>query len=173
MGRTGKLFAYEWAGIAPDIVSVAKGIGNGFPLAACLAVERVAVCMGQGSHGSTYGSNPLAMAVGNAVLDVVLEPSFLPRVRAVGARLKSELENLAGAFPGLIAEVRGAGLMLGLKMAVDHYDFAARLREAGLLTSPTVSDRVVRIVPPLIIDETHIEEALRLLRRQCEEWKPL
>src|SRR5579872_3141801 len=115
MGRTGTLFAYEQAGITPDIVSVAKGIGNGFPLAACLATEKAASGMTPGSHGSTYGSNPLAMAVGNAVLDVLLAPGFFKHVQEVGAQLKAGLQKLVNDFPKLFSEVRGTGLMLGVQ----------------------------------------------------------
>lgn len=170
MGRSGHLFAYEAAGITPDIVSSAKGIGNGFPLAACLVSDKVAACMSPGTHGSTYGANPLAMAVGNAVLDIMLQPEFLPHVNKMGAVLKQKLEVLAGEFPHLIEEVRGAGLMLGLKMKMAHYPFVEALRAAGLFTSPAY-DQVIRIIPPLIIDESHIQEALEILRKVCEEWK--
>ena len=156
MGRTGQLFAYEQAGITPDIVSVAKGIGNGFPLAACLATEKAASGMTPGSHGSTYGSNPLAMAVGNAVLDVMLEPGFFAHVLEMGALLKNGLQTLADDFPKLLAEVRGSGLMLGLKTRVPTADMVEKLRVAHLLTAPA-EDNVIRITPPLIIEETHVQ----------------
>ncbi|MDE3038048.1 MAG: aspartate aminotransferase family protein [Pseudomonadota bacterium] len=167
MGRTGALFAHEQAGITPDIVSVAKGIGNGFPLAACLATDRAASGMTPGSHGSTYGSNPLAMAVGNAVLDVMLAPGFFARVEKIGAALKAGLEELAQDFPALIAEVRGRGLMLGLKTRVPPLDMVEKWRAAKLLAAPA-EDNVIRITPPLIITETHVQEALRIMRNICE-----
>lgn len=169
MGRTGALFAHEQAGVKPDIVSAAKGIGNGFPLAACLATEAAAQGMTPGSHGSTYGSNPLAMAVGNAVLDVMQAPGFFEHVATVGAVLKDGLQSLVRDFPKLLAEVRGTGLMLGLRANIPHVEMVERLRAAGLLTAPA-EDRVIRIVPPLIIDESHADEALAILRRVCEDW---
>ena len=169
MGRTGTLFAYEQAGVTPDIVAAAKGIGNGFPLAACLASERAASGMTPGSHGSTYGSNPLAMAVGNAVLDVMLAPGFFKHVQKVGAQLKSGLQSMANDFPKLLAEVRGTGLMLGLKTYIPPMGIVEKLRAAGLLTAPA-EDNVIRIVPPLIIEEAHVDEALQILRKVCEEW---
>ena len=164
MGRTGTLLAFEQAGIVPDVSTIAKGIGGGFPLAATLATERAASAMTPGTHGSTYGSNPLAMAVGNAVLDVMLEPGFLPQVRAMGEALKSALQAVAQEFPARITEVRGVGLMLGLRVAGDHYTLADRLRARGLLTAPAVNDNVIRILPPLIIEQSHIEEACAVLR---------
>lgn len=170
MGRTGALFAYEHAGIVPDVVATAKGIGSGFPLAACLASEKIARYMTPGSHGSTYGSNPLAMAVGNAVLDILLADGFLEQVRTTGAHFKNELEKLASEFPHLIDEVRGQGLLLGMHMRVPHHDFAATLRNAGLLSAPAYNN-VIRFTPPLIITHAHIAEAITLLRTVCTHWK--
>jgi len=169
MGRTGALFAHEQAGVTPDIVSAAKGIGNGFPLAACLATDAAACGMTPGSHGSTYGSNPLAMAVGNAVLDVVLAPGFFEHVAHVGAYLKTGLQTLVNEFPRLLEDVRGTGLMLGLKTRMPHGDLVDRLRIAGLLTAPA-ENQVIRIVPPLIIEEKHVDEAMEILRGVAEEW---
>jgi len=169
MGRTGSLFAYEQAGITPDIVSVAKGIGNGFPLAACLASERAASGMTPGSHGSTYGGNPLATAVGNAVLDVLLAPGFFQHVADIGAELKIGLQALVNDFPKLLAEVRGTGLMLGLKARIPHTQMVEKLRAAHLLTAPA-EDNVIRILPPLIIKEAHVDEGLEILRNVCEAW---
>jgi acetylornithine/N-succinyldiaminopimelate aminotransferase len=169
MGRTGALFAHEQAGITPDIVSTAKGIGNGFPLGACLATDKVAACMSVGTHGSTYGSNPLAMAVGNAVLDVMLAPGFFAHVEKVGALLKKELEEIMSDFPGQIAEVRGRGLILGLKMSSSHMPFVEKLRAAGLLTSPA-QENVIRITPPLIIDENNVSQAINIIRRVCKDF---
>jgi len=168
MGRTGALFAHEQAGVRPDIVSSAKGIGNGFPLAACLTTDAVAEVMTPGSHGSTYGSNPLAMAVGNAVLDVMLEPGFFAHVGEVGSVLKNGLQELAMAFPGVLDEVRGAGLMLGLRTKEPHMKLVERLREHKLLTAPA-EDNVIRIIPPLVVTKEQVGEALQILRRACEE----
>ncbi len=170
MGRSGRLFAHEYAGITPDILTAAKGIGNGFPLAACLMTNRVANCMSPGAHGSTYGANPLAMAVGNAVLDVMLADGFFEHVRRMGGLLKARLEGLATRYPALIGEVHGTGLMLGLAMKVDHQAFAQKLREAGLFTAPAYGG-VIRILPPLIVNESHVDEALGLLERVCEVWQ--
>jgi acetylornithine/N-succinyldiaminopimelate aminotransferase len=169
MGRTGSLFAYEQSGIAPDIVTSAKGIGNGFPLAACLASDRAASGMTPGSHGSTYGSNPLAMAVGNAVLDVMQEPGFMAHVAAMGARLTSGLEALVRDFPALLEEVRGTALMLGLRPRMPHGQLVEKLRDAKLLTAPA-EDNVIRIVPPLIVEPAHIDDALQIIRKVCREW---
>ncbi len=169
MGRTGKLFAYEHAGIRPDIVAVAKGIGNGFPLAACLATEQATWGMTPGSHGSTYGSNPLAMSVGNAVLDIMLAPGFFSHVAQMGSLLKTGLQNAVERFPELLAEVRGMGLMLGIKTHVPAMEMVERLRGLGLLTAPA-EDHVIRIVPPLIVEEEHVQEALAKLATACEGW---
>ena len=130
VGRTGKLFAYEWTGVAPDIMSVAKGIGGGFPMGACLATREAAKGMTVGTHGTTFGGNPLAMAVGNAVLDVVLEPGFLDRVERMGLLLKQRLAELKDRHPAIIAEIRGEGLMLGLRTHVPNTDFIAAARDA-------------------------------------------
>ncbi len=164
-GRTGTLFAYELAGIQPDLITCAKGIGGGFPLAGVLMRDAVAEGMTPGSHGSTYGSNPLAMAVGQAVLDILTATDFLPQVQRRGAQLKAELQTLAETFPTLYANVRGVGLMLGLHLqpGVAKAQLTTALRQAGLLVAPAVTD-VLRIVPPLIITEADIAEALRILR---------
>ncbi len=169
MGRTGTLFAHEQAGIRADIVAAAKGIGNGFPLAACLATNEAAKGMTPGSHGSTYGANPLAMAVGNAVLDILLAEGFFAHVEKMGVMLKAGLQSLAVRYPRLLAEVRGHGLMLGVKTHMPCIEMVGQLRGFGLLTAPA-EDNVVRIVPPLIITETHIEEALAIMEKACEEW---
>ncbi len=168
MGRTGKLFAHEWAGIAPDIMAVAKALGCGFPVAACLATERVAGCMTTGSHGSTFGGNPMAMAVANAVLDVMLADGFLEGVERMGGVLGRRLEAIAAKFPEVVEEVRGLGLMLGLKLRGDAGGMIARLRTNGLLTVPA-AENVVRLLPPLIIDENHVDEAADILERSFAE----
>jgi acetylornithine/N-succinyldiaminopimelate aminotransferase len=164
MGRTGKLFAHEWDGIRPDIVAVAKGLGGGFPVGATLAVEKVAKVMTPGSHGSTFGGNPLAMAAANAVLDVILADGFLDRVCAMGARLKNEIEGLARRHPRVVAETRGLGLMFGLKTIPENASVATALMNAGLLTV-VAGDNVIRLVPPLIVEETHIREAAAIMDR--------
>jgi acetylornithine/N-succinyldiaminopimelate aminotransferase len=171
MGRTGRLWAYEWAGIEPDVMSVAKAIGNGFPLGACLATEKAAVGMVAGTHGSTYGGNPLATACGNAVLDVVLAPGFLDRVVAMGALLKGRLADLVARHPEVLAEARGEGLMLGLKCVVPAGGLVDRARAHGMLTVGA-ADNVVRLLPPLIIDEGHVDEAIRVLDAACRDLAP-
>ena len=164
MGRTGKLFAHEWAGVAPDILGVAKGLGGGFPVGACLATERAATPMKTGSHGSTFGGNPLAMAAGNAVLDVLLADGFLPKVDGTARILWQRLVALVEKYPGVFAEVRGAGMILGLRCVVPNNDVIARLQEQGLLTVGA-AENVIRLLPPLIIDETHIDEAVGIIDR--------
>ncbi len=168
MGRTGKLFAHEWAGVTPDILATAKGLGGGFPIGACLANERAAAAMTPGSHGSTFGGNPLAMAVANAVLDVLLEEGFLAHVQAMGNALKARLEEVVAAAPNVFTEVRSAGLMIGLKAVPPCRDLVERLRREGLLTV-AAGDNVVRMLPPLIIEEAHVEEAASLLARVAAE----
>ena len=170
MGRSGALFAYQLAGIRPDIVSVAKGIGNGFPLGATLVTRPVADAMTPGSHGSTYGSNPLAMAVGNAVLDVMLAEGFFEAVQTRSALLHAELNALVTRFPALLKAVRGVGLMIGLVTQVDNYALADRLRDAGLLTAPAAGDKVVRILPPLNVAEEEIHHAISLLQTVLKDW---
>jgi acetylornithine/N-succinyldiaminopimelate aminotransferase len=164
MGRTGKLFAHEWAGVQPDIVATAKGLGGGFPIGACLAKEKAAKALTAGSHGSTFGGNPLAVAVGNAVLDVMLADGFFEGVQAIAKRLRARLEDFARRHPGLIEEVRGEGLMIGLKCRVPNTEVIAGLR-ANRMLSAGAGDNVVRLLPPLIIDDSHIEEALGILER--------
>jgi acetylornithine/N-succinyldiaminopimelate aminotransferase len=167
MGRTGKLFAHQWAGIEPDIAATAKGLGGGFPVGACLAKEKAARALGPGSHGSTFGGNPLAMAVGNAVLDVLLADGFLDRVQRIAGTLRGRLEDFARRHPELVEEVRGAGLLLGLKCRGPNGDLIKALRDGGLLTV-AAADNVVRFLPPLIIDESHVEEALAILARAAD-----
>jgi acetylornithine/N-succinyldiaminopimelate aminotransferase len=167
-GRTGKLFAHEWAGITPDIMAVAKGIGGGFPLGACLARADVAKSMVPGTHGSTYGGNPLACAVGNAVLDRVLEPGFLDHVDKMGQLLRWHLQQLAQRFPDLVVEQRGRGLITGIKITPPVRDFVARLRDHGLL-AVAAGDNVLRLLPPLIVTEADIEEATVIIAETFEE----
>jgi acetylornithine/N-succinyldiaminopimelate aminotransferase len=158
-GRTGKLFAHEWAGVSPDILAVAKGIGGGFPLGACLATEAAAKAMTPGSHGTTYGGNPLAMAVGNAVLDVILEEGFLEHVRDVTLVMKQGLASIADRYPDVISEARGEGLLIGLKCAVPNTELVGALRGAHLL-SVGAGDNVVRLLPPLTVTIDEAREAL-------------
>ncbi len=169
MGRSGKLFAHEWAGVAPDIMAVAKGLGGGFPVGACLATERAAAAMTAGTHGSTFGGNPLAMAAANAVLDVMLEDGFLQRVVDVAGYLRSRLEELKGRFPSIIADVRGLGLMTGMKCIGDgvNAELSKRLFARKLLTV-LAGDNVVRLVPPLIIETRHVDEAVGLIAEELD-----
>ncbi len=166
MGRTGKLFAHEWAGITPDIMAIAKAIGGGFPVGACLATERAARFMTAGTHGSTFGGNPLAMAVGNAVMDVMTAPGFLDRVQAISNRLNQSLGALVDEFPGIVDGVRGKGLLLGLKCVVPNTNLRDAALAQGLLTI-TAGDNVLRLLPPLILSDDEIEKALSLLHAAC------
>jgi acetylornithine/N-succinyldiaminopimelate aminotransferase len=157
VARTGTLYAYEQYGVEPDILASAKGIGGGFPLGACLATEKAASGMVIGTHGSTYGGNPLAMAAGQAVLDVVADETFLADVRSKGERLRAALEQMIPNHDQLFDSVRGLGLMLGVKMKTDSRAFVTYLRERGILTV-AAGDNVVRVLPPLIVEESHIRE---------------
>ncbi|QRN78949.1 MAG: aspartate aminotransferase family protein [Nocardiopsis sp. BM-2018] len=164
MGRTGRLFAHEWAGVTPDIMMVAKGIGGGFPLGATLATARAAQAMTAGTHGTTYGGNPLACAVGVKVMEIIADPAFLADVARKGATLRQKLEGLAAAHPQVISEVRGEGLMAGLKCAVSNTDLVSAARDQHLLTVPA-ADNVVRLLPPLTITEDELAEAVTRLDR--------
>ncbi|MET3898709.1 acetylornithine/N-succinyldiaminopimelate aminotransferase [Devosia sp. UYZn731] len=159
-GRTGRFFAFEWSGITPDIVAVAKAIGGGFPLGACLAKGDVAASMVPGTHGSTYGGNPLATAVGNAVLDRILAPGFLDQVNQMGQKLAWHLQQLAQRFPDFVVEQRGKGLLAGIKITPPVRDFVARLRDDHKLLAIGAGDNVLRLLPPLIVSEADIEEAI-------------
>lgn len=159
-GRTGRFFAYEWAGITPDIVAVAKAIGGGFPLGACLAKGEVAASMVPGTHGSTYGGNPLATTVGNAVLDRILAPGFIDHVNQMGQKLAWHLQQLAQRYPDYVLELRGKGLLAGIKIAPPVRDFVARLRDDHRLLAMGAGDNVLRLIPPLIVTEADIEEAV-------------
>ena len=162
VGRTGRFFAYEHAGVHPDILTSAKGIGGGFPMSACLATADAARGLTVGVHGTTFGGNPLAMAIGNATLDIVLAPGFLDRVAGLGLLLRQRLAELKDRHGGLIEEVRGEGLMIGLKLRIPPGDFAAAALDEKLLTIPA-GDNVVRIVPPLVVSEEEIAEGVRRL----------
>jgi acetylornithine/N-succinyldiaminopimelate aminotransferase len=166
VGRTGKLYAYELAGVAPDILTSAKGLGGGFPVAACLATADAARGLGAGVHGTTFGGNPLAMAIANAVLDVVLAPGFLDNVARLGLNAKQKLAALADAHPKVIEEVRGQGLMIGLKLKVSPGDFAALLRKQHMLAIPA-GDNTLRLLPPLTISDAELDEAVNKLDAAC------
>ena len=168
IGRTGKLFAHEWAGIEPDILASAKGLGGGFPIGACLAKEGPASALTAGSHGSTFGGNPLAMAVGNAVLDVVLETGFLDKANAIAKRLWQRLEEIAVNHPTVFEGISGSGLMVGLKCVPTNMDVVAKLTEGGLLTV-AAGENVVRLVPPLIIEDSHVDEAIAIIDKAAGE----
>ena len=167
VGRTGKMFAHEWSDIVPDIMTVAKAIGNGFPLGVCLTSKIVGSTMDFGSHGSTYGGNPLASAVGNAVLDVMLEENFFNNVKDVSKNLLAGLQLIQNDFPNVIELVRGKGLMLGIKCKVQNTDFVENARKNKLL-SVKASDNVVRLMPPLILSLQESNEGLEKIRSTCE-----
>ena len=161
-GRTGKFFAHEWAGIEPDIMAVAKGIGGGFPLGACLAKGEVAKSMVPGTHGSTYGGNPLACTIGNAVLDRIMEPGFIEHVNQMGQRLQWHLQQLQQRYPNFVLELRGKGLLAGIKLpdTLVVREFVARLRDDHQLLTQGAGDNVLRLLPPLVITEDDIKEAV-------------
>lgn len=159
VARTGKLFAHEWSGIEPDIMMVAKGIGGGFPLGAVLATETAASGMTAGTHGSTYGGNPLACAVGSKVMDIVAQDSFLAEVNRKSGRLRQKLEGLVATHPDVFDSVRGSGLMIGLKCKVTNIDAVNAGYDAQVITVPA-SDNIIRLLPPLTINDAEIDEAI-------------
>lgn len=171
-GRTGRFFAHELYGVTPDIIAVAKGIGGGFPLGACLATEEAAKGMIAGTHGSTYGGNPLAMAAGEAVLDVILEPGFLEHVEEMGRRLRGALEQMIPNHDALFDHVRGHGLMLGIKLKSDSRAFVAHARDNHQLLLVAAGENVVRVLPPLVIDESHIAECVEKLSEAARVYVP-
>ncbi|MGR3467701.1 MAG: aspartate aminotransferase family protein [Shimia sp.] len=171
VGRTGKLFAHEWAGITPDIMMVAKGIGGGFPLGAVLATEEAASGMTAGTHGSTYGGNPLGCAVGNAVMDIVSNPAFLAEVNRKAALLRQKLEGLVASHPAVFEGVRGAGLMLGLKCKAPNTEVVAAGLAAEVLTVGA-ADNVIRLLPPLTITDEEITEAVTRLNTAAASLTP-
>jgi len=172
VARSGTMFAYEQYGVAPDVMAIAKGIGGGFPLGACLASEKAARGMVFGTHGSTYGGNPLAMAAGEAVLDVVANPEFLAQVRATGDRLKTRLEQFIGNYPDLFELVRGKGLMLGVKCKMETRPFVAHMRDNHQLLTVSAGDMTFRILPPLVIDDSHIDEFMDKLSAAAASYSP-
>ena len=168
--RTGKFFAHEHYGITPDIMAVAKGIGGGFPMGACLASEKAAAGMVIGTHGSTFGGNPMAMAAGQAVFDIVANEEFLADVRQKGERLRSALEQMIPNHDHIFESVRGVGLMLGIRMKTDSRSFVNYLRTKGLLTV-AAGDNVMRVLPPLNIEESHIREFVEKLSAAAAEYE--
>ncbi|MFA9200670.1 MAG: aspartate aminotransferase family protein [Cypionkella sp.] len=172
VARTGRLYAYEHYGIEPDILATAKGIGGGFPLGACLATEKAARGMGLGSHGSTYGGNPLAMAAGQAVLDAVANEAFLAEVRDKGERLRGRLEQFIGNYPELFDSVRGQGLMLGLKMRQESRPFYVHLRDHHRLLTVAAGDNTLRVLPPLVAGEAEFDEFFDKLSAGAASYQP-
>ncbi|MEA3038606.1 MAG: acetylornithine/N-succinyldiaminopimelate aminotransferase [Sphingomonadales bacterium] len=170
VARTGRLYAYEHYGIEPDILASAKGIGGGFPMGACLATEKAAAGMTIGTHGSTFGGNPLACAAGQAVFDVVLEPGFLEHVTRMGERLRGALEQMIPNHDHLFESVRGLGLMLGVRMKTDSRAFVTYLRDHGLLTV-SAGDNVMRVLPPLILEEAHVTEFVERLSEAARAYE--
>jgi acetylornithine/N-succinyldiaminopimelate aminotransferase len=166
MGRTGELFAYKRLGVTPDVMSLAKALGGGFPIGACLATSEAAAGMTPGSHGSTFGGNPLAVAAANAVLDVMLKPGFFEHAQKMSLLLKQKLASAVDRHPAILAEVRGEGLLIGLKAVVPSGDLVTALREQKLLTVGA-GENVVRFLPPLIVTEAEIEESIARLERAC------
>jgi len=164
MGRTGRLFAHQWTSITPDVMSLAKGLGGGFPIGAVVATEAVARNIRPGTHGTTFGGNPLACAAGNAVLDVVLGPGFLDTVVERAAVLRQSLDALAAEFPSVIEEIRGQGLLLGLKLTVPNTAMQAACLAEGLLTV-AAGDNVLRLAPPLIVTAEDCATAVAMIRR--------
>ena len=166
VGRTGELFAYQRCGVAPDIMALAKALGGGFPLGACLATAEAAKGMTTGTHGSTFGGNPLAMAAAGALLDVVLADGFLDRVRRTSLVLKQKLAEIADRYPTVIAEVRGEGLLVGLRVMVPNGDLVSELHRERMITV-AAGDNVVRLLPPLIVSEKEVSEAVDRIDRAC------
>ena len=168
IGRTGKFLAFEWSGIKPDIVPIAKAIGGGFPIGACLVNKKAGSGMKPGSHGSTFGGNPLAMSVGNAVLDIILQKGFLSNVIALGKYFEGELLKLKEKFPDIIEDIRGKGLLKGVKLKVDNLKFMNLLFENKLLVVKA-SENVIRLLPPLIVNKSEIDESISIIHKTCEQ----
>lgn len=168
-GRSGKLFSYEWAKIKPDLMSVAKGIGSGFPLGACLATDNASIAMTQGSHGSTFGGNPLAMSVGLEVFKIISKKNFLHRVDKVSRYFWKKLKNLESASDNII-EIRGAGLLLGIKTITNNIEFSNKLLKCKLINVPA-ADNVVRLAPPLTVTYKEIDESITIIKKVLKEIK--
>ena len=169
IGRSGKFFAYEYSNVKPDIVPIAKGIGGGFPIGAVLMTKKVAKCMVPGTHGSTYGGNPLAMVIGNAVMDQVFKKNFLKNVRKNSEYFLSNLNSIKMNFPKIIKEVRGVGLLIGIQVKVDLTSFINKLTQNQLLTI-RAAENVVRILPPLNVKKKEIDKALKIIIKVCKEY---
>jgi len=168
VGRTGNFFAFEKSGIVPDIVPIAKGIGGGFPLGVCLATKKVSVGMTPGTHGSTFGGNPLAMSVGNAVLDIIFGKDFLENVKQKGKYFDQGLNKMKDKYPTIIAEIRGAGLIKGLKMLVDNTEFIKKLMKHKMLAIKA-EENVTRLFPPLIVNNKELDEAIEKIDKACKD----
>ncbi len=166
--RTGNFFAFETSGIQPDIVPIAKGIGGGFPLGACLVTKKVSIGMTPGTHGSTFGGNPLAMAIGNAVLDIIFEKDFLKNVKQKGEYFYAKLDKLKSKYPKVLEGIRGKGLMIGLKMSVDNTEFMKKLMHHKMLTVKA-EENVIRLFPPLIVQNNELDEAISKIEKVCIE----
>ena len=166
--RTGNFFAFEESGIIPDIVPIAKGIGGGFPLGACLVTKKVSIGMTAGTHGSTFGGNPLAMAAGNAVLDIILEKGFLDNVKKKGKYFDQGLKKIKDQYPKIVEEVRGAGLIKGLKLLVDNANFMKKLMDHKMLTVKA-EENVIRLFPPLTVNSNELDEAIEKIQKVCKE----
>ena len=169
IGRTGKFFGFEWSGIEPDIVPIAKGIGGGFPIGACLVNKKAGSGMKPGSHGSTFGGNPLAMSIGNAVLDIIFEKNFLDNVISQGNYFEEQLLKIKKKFPHIIEDIRGKGLLKGIKLKVENTKFINQLFEQKLLVVKA-SENVVRLLPPLIVNKNEIDEAISIIYKVCENF---
>ena len=166
-GRSGKMFSYEWANIEPDILAIAKGIGSGFPMGACLSTDEACIGMTKGSHGSTYGGNPLAISVGKKVLEIISKKDFLESVDLVSRYFWKELQLLQKKYQNIV-EVRGAGLLLGIKTKPNNLIVSSKLIKNRLLNVPA-ADNVVRLAPPLIIKKEHVDEAIKIIDKTFEE----
>ena len=166
--RTGNFFAFEKSGITPDIAPIAKGIGGGFPLGACLVTKKVSMGMTPGSHGSTFGGNPLAMAVGNAVLDIIFEKNFLNNVKKKGEYFDNKLNKIKKKYPKIINEIRGVGLLKGLKMGVDNVEFIKKLMDLKMLTVKA-EENVIRLFPPLTVNDKELDEGTDKIEKVCKE----
>tara|TARA_A100001015_G_C14667379_1_gene585460 strand:- start:101 stop:724 length:624 start_codon:yes stop_codon:yes gene_type:complete len=168
VGRSGKFFAFEHAKVKPDIVPIAKGIGGGFPIGAVLMTKKVASCMVPGTHGSTFGGNPLAMSIGNAVLDQIFKKGFLKNVKKISAYFHKELNKIKNDYPKIIQEVRGIGLLIGLKLFNNQIKFIKKLENNKLLTIKA-AENVVRILPPLNVSKSEVDLATQIIRKVCKE----
>jgi acetylornithine/N-succinyldiaminopimelate aminotransferase len=167
MGRTGQLFAYEWSDVAPDVMTVAKALGGGFPVGACLATEKAGACMTFGTHGSTYGGNPLAMAVGLAAFDELAKPELMEHVRQLSGYFGQQLQGLKDRYPDVIADIRGRGLLIGVQLIPNNREFMALARKERLLIAGG-GDNCIRLLPPLVMTQEEAREVLQRFEAACE-----